>query len=248
MDGAPTHPTRRYPVLVDLDGAHCLVVGGGPVAERRVSGLLDAGARVTVVAPHLTAGLQARGEGGHLRILAEPFGPALLEPERGRTWRLVVAATVDRSVNAEVVRLASGLGLWVNDASDPTGGPVAVPAVARAGAVTVAVSTGGVSPGAAAWLRDLLAASVPAEVVEALDLLAEVAGELAEEMAREAAVEGAVGVATGTGAPDEAVASTRSPRPDWRMLLDSGMLVDIREGRRAVAKERLKACLSSSSD
>ena len=85
MDGAPTHPTRRYPVLVDLDGAHCLVVGGGPVAERRVSGLLDAGARVTVVAPHLTAGLQARGEGGHLRILAEPFGPALLEPERGRT-------------------------------------------------------------------------------------------------------------------------------------------------------------------
>jgi siroheme synthase-like protein len=110
-------------VLVDLDGAHCLVVGGGPVAERRVHGLLDAGARVTVVAPHLTAGLQARGEGGHLRILAEPFGAALLAPERGRTWRLVVAATADRSVNAEVVRLASGLGLWVNDASDPTGGP-----------------------------------------------------------------------------------------------------------------------------
>ena len=137
MDGAPTHPTRRYPVLVDLDGAHCLVVGGGPVAERRVSGLLDAGARVTVAAPHLTAGLQPRGEGGHLRILAEPFGPALLEPERGRTWRLVVAATADRSVNAEVVRLASGLGLWVNDASDPTGGPVAVPAGAPAGGAAV---------------------------------------------------------------------------------------------------------------
>jgi hypothetical protein len=67
-------------------------------------------------------------------------------------------------------------------------------------------------------------------------------------MAREAAVEGAVGGPTGTGAPDERGVVPVGASPIGGSLLDSGMLVDIREGRRAVAKERLKACLSSSSD
>lgn len=216
-------PPWRYPVFVDLDGVACLVVGGGRVAERRVRGLLDAGARVRVVAPRLTTGLRDLHDAGALEWLAEPFGPALLAPTPSGPWGLVVAATADRPVNAAVAAAGAELGLWVNDASDPTGGAVAVPAVAREGPVTLAVATGGVSPGAAAWLRDLLAAAVPSEVVEALDLLAEVDAELT-------------------------AAGERRRRPDWRTLVDSGMLVDIREGRRAVAKERLQACLSSSSD
>lgn len=216
-------PPRRYPVFVDLDGVACLVVGGGRVAERRVRGLLDAGARVTVVAPDLAAGLRTLADAAALTAVAEPFRPEHLDPATGGPWGLVVAATSDRSVNAAVVAAGADRGLWVNDASDRTGGAVAVPAVARTGRVTLAVATGGVSPGAAAWLRDRLADAVPAEVVEALDLIAEVTAERT-----------AAGVA--------------SARLDWRALVDSGMLVDIREGRRAVAKERLQACLSSSSD
>jgi siroheme synthase-like protein len=212
-------------VFVDLDGVACLVVGGGRVAERRVRGLLDAGARVTVVAPDLSAGLRALADAAALSAVAEPFRPEHLDldPAAGGPWGLVVAATSDPSVNAAVAAAGADRGLWVNDASDRTGGAVAVPAVARTGRVTLAVATGGVSPGAAAWLRDRLADAVPAEVVEALDLIAEVTAER-----------------TAAGAPPA--------RLDWRALLDSGMLVDIREGRRAVAKERLQACLSSSSD
>jgi siroheme synthase-like protein len=223
-------PPPRYALFVDLAGAPCLVVGGGTVAERRTAGLLHAGARVTVVAPDLTAGLRARHDAGEVTVLAEAFRPAHLHAPAGGPWRLVVAATSDRAVNAEVAAAGHDLGVWVNDASDPAGGAVTVPAVARVGAVAVAVTTGGVSPGAAAWLRDLLAGAVPAEVAQALDLLAEVTAEVAAEVA-----------AAGSG-------GRRPVRADWRTVLDSGMLVDIREGHRAVAKERLKACLSSSSD
>ncbi|CAN5259100.1 hypothetical protein BH20ACT3_BH20ACT3_15060 [soil metagenome] len=47
----------RYPVLVDLSGRPCLVVGGGPVAERKVRGILDVGADVTAISPHAAEGL-----------------------------------------------------------------------------------------------------------------------------------------------------------------------------------------------
>ena len=50
---------RYYPIFVDMAARPCLVVGGGAVAERKVEGLLEAGARVTVVSPTLTARLQA---------------------------------------------------------------------------------------------------------------------------------------------------------------------------------------------
>src|SRR5437879_3904641 len=50
---------RYYPIFVDMTARPCLVVGGGAVAERKVEGLLEAGARVTVVSPTLTARLEA---------------------------------------------------------------------------------------------------------------------------------------------------------------------------------------------
>lgn len=238
---------RRYPVFVDLAGAACLVVGGGAVAARRVAGLWRAGARVTVVAPEVTIELARRRDAGEIEVIADTFRPAHLTGS-GVAWRLVVAASSDRAVNAGVVAQATSLGVWANDASDPAGGPVAVPAVADRGAVTVAVATGGVSPGAAAWLRDLLIAAVPTEVVDALDLLVEVTAELASASSTESATEPIAALGAGSEARPPAGTTARSARPDWRTLLDSGMLVDIREGRRAVAKERLKACLSSSSD
>jgi len=49
-----------YPVCLEMAGRGCLVVGGGPVAERKVTGLLEAGARVTVVSPSATERLRSR--------------------------------------------------------------------------------------------------------------------------------------------------------------------------------------------
>ena len=209
----------RYPVLLRLEGERCLVVGGGAVAERKVRGLLAVGAVVTVLAPEATAALA--GFVVDRTVAWEPRRYA--GGDAAGAWRFVVAATDDPAVNGRVVADAARVGTWANDASAPEGGPASLPAIHRQGPITVAVATGGAHPGAAAWLRDLAAGAIRPEHVAAVELLAEVHNEAA-------------------------AAGRAAARPDWRQAVDSGMLDLIREGRTAEAKERLKACLSSSSD
>jgi precorrin-2 dehydrogenase/sirohydrochlorin ferrochelatase len=214
--------TARYPVMVDLARRPCLVVGGGAVATRKVLGLLAADAHVTVRSPELSAPLAELAAAGQIRWHGEPF-VALGVAEDGRPWALVLAATDDVGVNQRVVAAAEAVGAWANDASDPTGGPVAIPASWRADPVTVAVSTDGVHPGAARWLCDQAALAVTPEARAALDLIDEIR-------------------------LDDVAAGGLGRRPDWRMAVESGTLDLIREGHLAEAKERLQACLSSSSD
>lgn len=191
------------------------------MAERKARGLRRADARVSVIAPVLGSGLAAMVAQGALHWIEgrlEPDDP-LPDPAPGERWALLLAATDDRSVNAAAVARATEAGIWANDATAATGGPLAVPAVLRDGPLLVAVGTGGVSPSAAAWVRDRLAAALGPEVGAALAL--------AEEVGQEAAGRG---------------------RVDWRAAVDSGMLDLVRHGRMAEAKERLQACLSSSSE
>ena len=56
-----------YPICVDMAGRSCLVVGGGPVAERKVAGLLEVGARLTVVSPVVTRRLDGWAGEGRIR-------------------------------------------------------------------------------------------------------------------------------------------------------------------------------------
>lgn len=214
--------TARYPVFVDLTGRPCLVVGGGEVATRKVLALLGAGAAVEVVAPEAAAPLAHLAQDGSVRWHRAPYG-ALGRAQDQRPWWFVVAATDDARVNEQVVADAERAGIWANLATAPDGGPAALPAVRVEGRATVAVGTGGVHPAAARWLADRAVDAVGPEPFVALDLVEQVrAADLA------------------AGGPGR--------RPDWRVAVDSGTLELIREGRTAEAKERLQACLSSSSD
>lgn len=211
----------RYPVLLDLRDRPCLVVGGGPVAARKVRGLLVAAARVRVIAAVVgpeVAALDHPGLDVHERevAVADLLGP---DGRGGEPWAFVVAATDDAKRNGEVVAEAGRRGTWANDATDPRGGPASLPAVHRDGPITIAVATGGAHPGAATWLRDRAGAAIGPAPAVAIDLI--------DRFRRDR---------PGTG------------RVDWRTVVDSGMLVAISEGRLAEAKERLEACLSSSSD
>jgi siroheme synthase-like protein len=208
--------------MVDLARRPCLVVGGGAVATRKVLGLLAVDARVTVRALELSAPLAELASAGRIRW-EEGAYLALGVADDGRSWSLVFAATDDAAVNLRVAADADAAGAWANDASDPTGGPVAVPASWHEGPVTLAVSTGGVHPGAARWLCDQAALAVTPEALAALALI--------DEIRLEDVAGGGLG-----------------RRPDWRSAVESGTLDLIREGHLAEAKERLQACLSSSSD
>src|SRR4051812_28243342 len=143
--------------MLDLTGVPVLVVGGGRIALRKVEGVLRAGAEVTVVAPSAVQ---------ELRNLPVRVVPRAFQSEDLDHIRLVITATDVPYVNAAVADEAIRRGIWVNSADDPANCTFTLPAVARDGAVTVAVGTGGASPALAshlrgeieAWLREIGAA------------------------------------------------------------------------------------------
>jgi siroheme synthase-like protein len=138
-------------------------------------------------------------------------------------YRLAIAATDDPAVNEAVYLDADAVGVWVNSADDPAHCTFTLPARIQQGRLLVTFSTGGHSPAVASWLRRRFADELGPEYDTLIELLAE--------------------------ARDAVQAEGRSTEGlDWQSALDSGMLDLVREGRLAEAKERLKACLSSSSD
>lgn len=206
---------ERLPLFLDLSERRCLVVGGGQVAARKVTSLIGAGAVVTVIAPELVTDLLDQVRAGVVTHHPRAVRDADLE----MPWWLVVAATDSSEVNGRVADLADRAATWCIRADTSTS-TAASAAVGRAGEITIAVSTGGRHPGAAAWVRDQVIDAIGPDLVAAMALVAEVQDERGVE----------------------------APRPDWRAAVDSGMLALLREGRKAEAKERLLACLSSSSD
>ena len=204
--------TAVYPVSLVLQGRRCLVVGRGNIARRKAVGLIEAGASVHVVAKEVLAPM---GELAGLESLEErPY-------RRGEVagYRLAVAATGDPGVNRSVFEDGEAAGVWVNSADDPASCSFILPAVARQGPVSVAISTSGYSPALASWLKGHVSEHMGPE-------LAELAEMLADTRARWQA----------SGRSTEEV--------DWRRGIDWAMLDLIRSGRRAEAKERLEACLS----
>jgi siroheme synthase-like protein len=129
---------------LDLAGRPCLVVGGGAVAAEKARGLLECGARVTVVAPEVSPELRALP----VELLERGFDPADLD---GRL--LAIAATDERAVNERVSRAAAERNLICNVADDPELCSFILPAVVRRDPIAVAVSTGGASPALAQRLR-----------------------------------------------------------------------------------------------
>ncbi len=170
LSGGVTGPAPRfaYPVILDLHDVPVLVVGGGRIGARKAEGLAAAGARVRLVATDVT-GYVDDVEVAEIRN--RPFEAADLDGVR-----LVVTATGDPDVDAEVSRLARDRGIWANAADQPVDCEFILPAIARTGRVTVAVSTDGASPALARELRNVLA-----EVLT--DDLAALAERLAEERA-----------------------------------------------------------------
>jgi precorrin-2 dehydrogenase/sirohydrochlorin ferrochelatase len=157
-------PTFAYPVVLDLHDVAVLVVGAGPVAARKVQGLAAAGARVHVVAIDVAASFD--------RSVAVEVRERAYRRDDLAGMRLVVTATGDPAVDARVAADARRAGVWVNAADQPADCDLILPAIARAGRLSIAVSTDGASPALAGWLRDRCAELLTPRVLAAADVLA----------------------------------------------------------------------------
>jgi precorrin-2 dehydrogenase / sirohydrochlorin ferrochelatase len=140
-----------YPVMLNIANQRVVVVGGGKVAERKIYGLLEAKANITVVAPTITSGIQQLVTDKKLIWRQKTFSPDDMKD----AW-IVIAATNNRAVNEAVAKAAKPYQL-INIVDDPARSNFHVPAVIRRGKLTIAISTGGASPTVAQQIRRQLA-------------------------------------------------------------------------------------------
>jgi uroporphyrin-III C-methyltransferase/precorrin-2 dehydrogenase/sirohydrochlorin ferrochelatase len=139
---------NHLPVFLDLGEMPALVVGGGNVAARKIALLRQAGADVTVVAPHAAPAVARLAARDEVRWERRPFEPGDVA---GR--RLVFAATADAAVNAEVARAARAAGVPVNVADDGALSSFILPAIVDRSPLVIAISSGGAAPMLATALR-----------------------------------------------------------------------------------------------
>ena len=112
MTDEPGSAVNFYPVTLDISGRPCLVVGGGPVAARKARGLLECGAKVTVIAPSLASDMEALLPRLHA-VERRPYREGDVA-----SYRLAVTATGLPDVDGAVHADAETSGVWINSADD----------------------------------------------------------------------------------------------------------------------------------
>nr|WP_197704413.1 uroporphyrinogen-III C-methyltransferase [Jatrophihabitans sp. GAS493] len=142
-----------FPLMLDLAGRRVLVVGGGAVAARRVTRLLEAQAQIEVVAPEVVAELNAQA-GPQLTVTRRTF----VEGDIDGAW-LVCACTDDARTNEIVASVAARARVFCIRSDHAPGGSARTPALLRRGEVTVAITSGD-DPQRSLALRDAIALAI----------------------------------------------------------------------------------------
>jgi precorrin-2 dehydrogenase / sirohydrochlorin ferrochelatase len=138
-----------FPLFLKLRGRRCLVVGAGKISEAKIAGLLEAGAKVDVVAPSATAQIEQWHKKRKIKLRRRPFHPSDLK----RAF-LVVAATNSPKAHRAIFREAQRRNVLCNIVDVPALCDFYYPAVVRRGQLQIAISTAGASPSLARRLRE----------------------------------------------------------------------------------------------
>jgi precorrin-2 dehydrogenase/sirohydrochlorin ferrochelatase len=139
---------KLFPMFLKLQGRPCLVVGAGTVAESKISSLLEADARVRVVAPEATSQVRSWVQAKRVEWLQRGFQPDDIDG-----MFLVVAATSSTELHEQIFQEATRRGVLCNIVDVPELCDFYYPAVVQRGALQIAISTSGQSPALAQRLR-----------------------------------------------------------------------------------------------
>jgi precorrin-2 dehydrogenase/sirohydrochlorin ferrochelatase len=224
-----------YPIFVEMRRRRVLLVGGGNVAHEKLGRLVDAEAVVTIVAPELIPDVRAFVEAADAAWLERPYEPGDVDG-----YDVVMVATDDGAVNAQVAVEARSRGIWVNAADDLANCDFILPSLAKRGRIALAASTGGASPALARWLRERLEEFLDDEVTALGDLLAEVRL-LARERDRACAAD-----CDRTRTPPPLLCAecpNRIPADRWQEAIDDELRALLRAGDLTGARARIVGAL-----
>jgi precorrin-2 dehydrogenase / sirohydrochlorin ferrochelatase len=143
--------TSLFPMFIKLEGRQVLVVGAGKVGEEKISGLLETGARIRVVALNATTTVRELARTGKIHLELRAFSPEDLDGAF-----LAVVATSSHVLNERANYEAQRRGVLVNVVDVPHLCDFFYPSVVRRGDLQIAVSTAGQSPSLAQRIRQQL--------------------------------------------------------------------------------------------
>ena len=152
-----------YPAFLNLKGKKTVVIGGGKIAERKILALLKTGARITVISPEITKRIAREKLRGSLKHIPRQYRKGDV-----KNTFLVIAATDSEEINQKVSEDATCL---VNVVDTPSLCNFIVPSVLQRDPLTIAVSTGGISPALSKSIRQELEKLYGPEFAEYLQLL-----------------------------------------------------------------------------
>ncbi len=159
---------KDYPVFLRPEYMDCLVVGGGSVAARKIAGLLEVGAKITVISPELTAETEKLLAGEKITHHKRSFQTGDLAG-----FNFVIAATSDSDANRKIARQAHDRDVLVNVIDNKELSSFIVPAVCRRGPLQMAICSGGTSPALAAEVKRNISGDFGRAFARYLEILAE---------------------------------------------------------------------------
>jgi len=160
---------KYYPTCLNISERKCVVVGGGDVAERKVTRLLEAGADVEVVGKFLTHKLETMKSEGKIKHIAADYREDFINGAF-----LVIGATDRDDVNERIYLDARAKGIIVNIVDSPDRCDFTLPSVVQQGDLQIAISTGGKSPALAKKLREEMQESYGSEYETLLNIMGRV--------------------------------------------------------------------------
>jgi len=203
---------KGYPIfLIGLADKRCVVVGGGSEAERKVTGLLECDAAVTVISADLTAQLRLWAEAGTITWLPRAYRPGDLQGAY-----LAIVTDSSPPMRAALYHEAETEHVLLNVEDDASHSNFTTGAVMRQGALTIAISTSGCAPALAVRLRQQLERTFGPEYALFLDWLRAVRAPLAARYP-----------------------NFSERRARWYALVDSEILSLLQQGRIDLARQRL---------
>jgi precorrin-2 dehydrogenase/sirohydrochlorin ferrochelatase len=164
---------KYYPAFLDVAQRKCIVIGGGEIADRKVSQLIQTNATVVVVSPSASTYIQDLADHGKITWIQRHYESGDLVGSF-----LTIAATDDPSVNQQVHDEAKQERILINVIDVPELCDFIAPATVERGQITVAISTGGASPALARKIKEAIEHSAELTWADTTQVVTNVRSEL----------------------------------------------------------------------
>jgi uroporphyrin-III C-methyltransferase / precorrin-2 dehydrogenase / sirohydrochlorin ferrochelatase len=202
---------QALPIFLNINNRHCVVIGGGDVATRKVSMLLKASAAITLYSPEICHELQALVDAQKIKHVKAHFEPSQLHGAC-----MVIAATDDEAVNEAVSIAAKTQNIPVNVVDAPALCTFTMGSIIDRSPVVIAISSEGNAPVLARYIRAKIETMLPATYGR----IADIAGEFRDKV-------------------KEKFTTTQARRIFWEGVLQGSFVERVLSGQEQAAREQL---------